>query len=240
MRMKEVIALALLLMIVYCNIWDNLYSNEIRAGDKPDGLKNSNSKWVVANSYLFRNYSFRVFLSPNSSLVSIKLYHTDQEVLVVMLNFLTNEAFYQFTGKICQRIVLPDIIKLDLTNINNLRDFIFFKESDGVYKLDIPYFTSLNMLPAVTLKIEPHQNDQSPERTIEIQFVTKTLMLKSTPTPQEELNAESQLSQFEQCDSVTNLQAFSYNLSTSLIQNLVTNTYNSLKSEFKVSADQIN
>ncbi len=240
MATKALILLASILTSTLCNIWDNLYSNEIRAGEKPGSLKNSNSSWSVANSYLFRYYHFKVFLSPSTSLISIKLFHSEQEVLLVIVNFLTNEIFYKFTDKNCQRVILPDIIKLDLANINNLGDFVFFKESDGVFKLDVPYLSSLNMLPEITLKSEVVSDDQSVERTIEVHFVTKSLILKSSPTTQETLNTDSLLAQFELCDSVTNLQTAAYNLSTSLIQNLVANTYTSFKSEFKGTDDQSN
>jgi hypothetical protein len=220
------------LNLVHANIWDNLYSNEIRPGEKPKGLKDEYSSWAVTNTYMFHNYNFNVFFSPYASLLHLKLFYVKEEVLELMANFQTNEIFYRPLNTTCQRVLFPNIIKLDLSNINNLSDFLFFKEVDGVFKLDIPYISSKNYLPEITFKSDIDADKTSVKRQVQIKFVTKSLFFESTDNAHEELDAQILLSQFQSCDTLSNLKAFWDSLSVNLFKNFVSNTYNSIRGDF--------
>ena len=162
----------LLLSAYKANIWDNLYSNENSELSNTAYLKDSNTQWRFTNTFIFKDYQLDVWLSPIKNKLFLQLFNQEKSFMRLFFDFSTNQMAFNFGRQICKKIILPDLVKLNLNNLNNMWDFLFFKKNDKHYALELPSSALRSYLPTIDVffKRKGEEGPYEPDE-IHLQFV---------------------------------------------------------------------
>ena len=221
--MKSLFITVFLFFSMYkTNIWDNLYSNQDGQLSDLTYLRDSNTRWKFTNTFIFRDYSLDAWLSPVKNKLFLQLFNKEKSFMRLFIDFQTNEVAFNFGQQICKKIILPDLVKLNLNNLNNMWDFLFFKQNDKHYTLELPFNSLKGHLPTVDVffKQDSEEEDYEPDE-IHLLFVTKTMILKNSYISNKNLDFHSIMDYVDNCDISTNIKLFFENFSGKLVGNLI-------------------
>lgn len=199
------IAIFLLVNFSLSNIWDNIYSQGQDAIDTVHILDDFRHTWRVVDSFLFKDYQIDLMVSPKQNSLIIDLHRETFQIKLVLL-MLENKLWFK-TSKGCYKYSKELPIKFDLININNMWRFSFFKESEGVYLMDLGFINLDKKHIPETRIYYTKVGDTKKVDKIELKFITQVLVLENVENLAEVDfgKAIEDLSHCEEIDSMQNL-----------------------------------
>ena len=225
--LKKLFILLILQNSIYSNIWDNLFSND---QDPSEKIQISHTKWKPENSYLFENYNIELLINPLKNKIFIKMNQEKKKIFEIFLDFNTNELYEKIKEKKCQKIVLPNLIKFDLSNINNMWDFVFFKKNENEYLLDLSFFKlSSYYFPETRLFYFIDKIVKKKKKILDkisFKFITKSLELKNTFSEIIDIDVDEVFEQkFNDCELYNDLRSFFDKFSKGIFSQIIENVY---------------
>jgi hypothetical protein len=224
--LKKLFLFIVIAKICRSNIWDNLFSNDQEISEMNNKI--SHTKWKIENSYLFENYSIELVIDPVQNKSFFQMFQNEKSIFQILVNFNNNEIFESVRENVCQKIILPDLIKVDFSNIESFWNFIFFKNSDLEYTLDLSfYMKSSYYLPQIKLFYKKISDSVQVPDNILMKFITKNLELKNLFIDR---NADfTQLeNRFQDCELFENFKTFLDKFSKNIFSKIVENIYEKL------------
>lgn len=224
--LKNLFFLLILQNSINSNIWDNLFSND--QNNPSEKIQISHTKWETENSYLFANYNIEILINPLKNKIYIKMNQEKENIFEMFLNFETNELYESIKEKKCQKIILPNLLKFDLSNINNMWDFVFFKKNENEYILDLSFFKlSSYYFPETSLfYFYDEKMKKNIMEKISLKFITKSLDLKNTFSEIDPIDIDKVFIQkFNNCELFENFKNFFDKFSKGIFSKIIGNVY---------------